>query len=178
MIEFMFKAGLNYKKGRRRRELKSKITCNYNEQLPLKLIQENKKDLVYYKIVVWCQRTFFKLADTFVSVRNWVRELNQLQASPDQLSTLRSFVWIPSWHPGQFLARVQAGSVYEMTTSAVSFLSTLFFFGRLKGAGREQPHFAHFKSCVPCYRIPCWLQTSFLRKCVRKRAMLLTVHTH
>lgn len=41
-----------------------------------------------------------------------------------------------------------SGSEYKMTTSAVSFLSTLFFFGRLKGVGRVQPHFALFKSCV------------------------------
>lgn len=73
------------------------------------------------------------------TVRNWVRALNQLHASPDQLSALRSFVWIPLWHPGQFLARVQAGSEYKMTTSAVSFLSAVFFFRRLKGVGRVQP---------------------------------------
>lgn len=82
------------------------------------------------------------------TVRNWLRELNQLQASPDQLSALRSFVWIPLWHSGQFLARVQAGSEYKMTTSAVSFLSTVFFFGRLKGVGRVQPHIAVFTSRV------------------------------
>lgn len=35
------------------------------------------------------------------------QELSQPQASPDQLSAV-SFVRIPLWRPGQFLARVQA----------------------------------------------------------------------
>lgn len=39
-------------------------------------------------------------------------------------------------------------SEYKMTTSAVSFLSTLFFFGRLKGVGRVQPRCARFQTNV------------------------------
>lgn len=82
---------------------------------------------------VW--RTLLQPTGTFVSVRIWQTELNQLQASPDQISTLCSFVWIPWWHSGQFLAPTQAGSEYKMTTSELGFLFGQFFFGRLKGVG-------------------------------------------
>lgn len=121
-----------------------------------------------YKMVVWGQRTFFKLADICFAVRNWLRALNQLQASPDQLSSLRSFVWIPLWHSGQFLARVQPGSEYKMTTSAVSFLCTTFFFVRLKVLAEYSHTLLSLRLVSSHYRIPCWLWTSLLRKHARK----------
>lgn len=104
------------------------------------------------------------------TLRNWLRELNQLQASPDQLSTLCSFVWIPSWHSGQFLARVQASSEYNMTASAVSFLSTVFFFGRRRTALSEYSQsLLSWRPTSSDKESPqIWLQTPLLRKRERK----------
>ena len=132
--------------------LKSDFMVNKSVKLDARVIKQLQQKWAQYtrtKMVIWCQMTFFKLAGTFVSqsgVDSGAESTPGLSWSA-RLSP-RSFVWIPSWHSGQFLARVQAGSEYKMTTSAVSFLPALFFFVRRKGVGREQPHFALLRSRV------------------------------
>lgn len=60
----------------------------------------------------------------------------QLQARVDQPGALRSLIRIPSWHPGQFLARVQAAaSIRWLHQQSVSSL-LCFFFGAAEGVGR------------------------------------------
>lgn len=102
----------------------------------------------------WLDKSWYK------SQTNHQQARRQLQARVDQPGALHSLIRVPSWHPGQFLARVRAAaSIRWLHQQSVSSLLGLFF-GVAEGVGRTAssyvPRMFFVRSMSPCVLIVFW----------------------